>query len=87
MLMQSVKSPSGDAVKTAKTSMLLYHDEASLRARRRRDRGHQVFNAERLYVLSAEDGPSLPYKDRVHYAGTTRGEILGPLQAPSWDVT
>ena len=85
ILMQSVKSPGGDTVKTAKSSLVLYHDEASLRARRKRDRGHVVFNAERIYIFTAEDAPALPYKDRVNNPGTTRGEILGPLQAPAWD--
>ena len=84
-LMGSVKGPEGEAVPKSKTTFLLHHDETSLRSRRKRDKGHQVYNAERLYVVTSEDAVLPPYRDRKNYGSTTRGEILGPISATSWE--
>lgn len=63
----------------------LVWDEKSLRARRQRDRGAAVCQVEKLYVLTcASEELAFPYKSRKHYEGSNRGDVLGPIVAPSW---
>ena len=83
--MGSVKGSEGEAVPKSKQTLLLHHDEATLRQRRKRDKGHQIFNAERCYIVTSEDAVLPPYRDRKLYNNTTRGEILGPIAACSWE--
>ena len=84
-LLTSVKTPDGDSIPKTKTSLVLYHDEASLRQRRQRDKGHFISNSEKAFILTSDDGALPPYRDRAHYPGTTRGEVLGPISAASWE--
>ena len=42
-------------------------------------------NAEKMLFLSSEEGAAVPYRERKSYSGTTRGEILGPVIAQSWE--
>ena len=84
-LMSSLKGANGETFPKTKGALLLHHDEKSLRARRRRDKGHHVSNGERIYVVTSDDGCLVPYRDRLHYDGTTRGEIIGPVLAPSYE--
>ena len=83
--MGSVKGPEGEAVPKSKHTVLLHHDETTLRQRRRRDKGHHVYNAERCYIVTSEDAVLPPYRDRKLFPNTTRGEILGPIMASSWE--
>ena len=85
-LMASLKGPSGEVFAKAKTTLLLHHDEKTLRSRRKRDKGHLVQNAERAYVITSDDAYLPMYRDRLHFAGTTRGEIVGPIPAASWEA-
>ena len=85
-LMSSLKGPNGEVFPKQKQTLLLHHCEKSLRARRKRDRGHHVCNAERLYVVLADDGCLVPYRTRQNFSGTSRGEIMGPIPAPSWEA-
>ena len=77
----------GESIPKAKSSLLIYHEEKSLRSRRKRDRGQRISNAERLLVISAEQGGVPPYRERKLYEGTTRGEILGPIVAAAWEAS
>ena len=83
-LLGSLKDPDGGNIKKEKTVLTIHHDEASIRSRRKRDRGHRVMNSERVYIMTSEE--VLPgYRDRAHYNGTTRGEMIGPASVPSWE--
>ena len=85
-LMTSLKGSSGETFPKVKQTVVLHHCEKTLRARRKRDRGHHVANAERLYVVTSDDGCTAPYRNRQNFGGTSRGEIMGPIPAPSWEV-
>ena len=84
-MLGSIKGGEGESIAKSKTTLLLHVAEPSLRSRRKRDRGHHVYNAERVYVVTSDDGAPAAYRDRRHYNCTTRGEIIGPIQAPSWE--
>ena len=86
-LLSSVSLPSGDKLAKSRHTLMLHHDEASLRARRKRDKGAWITQMERAYVVSSDEGLNIQYKDRSKYKGTTKGEILGPLIAAPWDET
>ena len=75
----------GENVPKSKSSILIHHDEKSLRNRRKRDKGQRITNAEKMLIIGSEEGPMLPYRERKSYSGTTRGEILGPVIAQSWE--
>ena len=77
----------GENLPKTKSSVLMYHDEKSLRSRRKRDKGQRVANAERMLVVGGEEAGLPPYRERKLYEGTTRGEILGPIIAAGWDAS
>ena len=84
-LLGSMKDPDGGNIKKEKIVLTIHHDESSIRARRKRDRGHHVMNSERIYIVTSEEVLA-PYRDRAHFPGTTRGEMIGPASAPSWEA-
>ncbi|CAE7741106.1 Ppp5c [Symbiodinium sp. CCMP2592] len=53
-LLSSIKSPDGEVVPKAKTSVILHHDEKSHRQRRQRDKGHVLQNAEKCFLVTPD---------------------------------
>ena len=51
-----------------------------MREKRARDRGSSLALCEKLLLISSVDGLNLPYRDRRYYAGTTRGNVIGPIK-------
>ena len=85
-MLGSIKGPDGEVINKQKSTLMLHVSETSLRNRRKRDKGHHVYNGERVYVVTSDDGGLPQYRDRCHFSeSTTRGEIIGPIQAPSWE--
>ena len=38
---------------------------------------------ERLHIVGHPD-VNIPYRERSRFKGSTRGDCLGPIQAPAW---
>ena len=62
----------------------LVWDEKAIRTKKKRSRGALVNQMERLYILLPEQ-QTLTFKKRKHFAGTTHGDVIGPIMAPAWD--
>ena len=58
--------------------------EKAIRTKKKRSRGALVNQMEKLYVLLPEQ-QALSFKKRKHFAGTTHGDVIGPIMAPAWD--
>ena len=62
----------------------LVWDEKAIRTKKKRSRGALVNQMEKLYILLPEQ-QTLSFKKRKHFAGTTHGDVIGPIMAPAWD--
>ena len=84
-LLGAVKpSPTGQLSSKRKTTKFLMWDEKAIRTRKKRHRGSQVGQLERLYCVMAEES-ALAFKKRKFYSGTSHGDCIGPVVAPEWE--
>ena len=59
-------------------------DEKAIRTEKKRNKGSHINQLERLYCVLPEEA-GLVFKKRKHYGGTSHGDCIGPIIAPSWD--
>ena len=69
--------------KTKVTKYLMW-DEKSIRERKHRDRGSTVSQMERLIAVLPEE-MAFTCRQRSHYPGTNRGDVIGAIKAPNWE--
>ena len=82
-ILSAIKPPSSEPMSKVKLVKYLMWDEKSIRERKHRDRGSAINQMERMIIVTSEMGWS--FHNRVHYAGTNRGDVIAPIKAPSWD--
>ena len=58
--------------------------EKSIRERKHRDRQVSINQMEKVLIVTPDD-QTFTYHTRQHYAGSNRGDVVGPIKAPSWD--
>ena len=61
-------------------------DEKSIRQNKKRNKGSNVQQLERLYLVQCEDN-GLVFKKRKFFSGTSHGDCIGPILAPDWNET
>ncbi|CAK9048385.1 unnamed protein product, partial [Durusdinium trenchii] len=83
-LLGAVKPSPTETMSKHKTCKFLIWDEGAIRSKKHRNRGSQVNQLERVYLILPED-MQVTYKKRKHYSGTSAGDCLGPIIAPAWD--
>ena len=84
-LLAACKPPSATSAMTkTKVTKYLMWCEKAIRERKHRDRGSSVSQIEKLYVV-LPDEQTFTYHSRTHYAGSNRGDTIGPIKAPSWE--
>ena len=71
--------------KTKQVKFLLW-DEKSIRQNKKRNKGSNIQQLERIMLIQSEERP-LMYKKRRHYSGTSHGDCIGPVLAPDWNET
>jgi len=69
------------------TRMYLSLQEESLAKRRDRVRGVACINQVHMLSLLSKEPLETPSKSKKHFAGTTNGDLLGPLQMPEYDAS
>lgn len=86
LLTQAFKADDGSAIPKHKRTLSLLYSESSLNARLRCHKGYScTHQIEMLHMVTAE-ALKLPKVDRLHYEGTSRGQAIGPIQAPAFDA-
>ena len=83
-ILSAIKPPSSKPMSKVKLVKYLMWDEKSIRERKHRDRGSAINQMERMIVVTSEE-MGWSFHNRVHYAGTNRGDVIAPIKAPSWD--
>lgn len=83
-LLGAVRPSATETISKYKTMKFLVWDEKAIRTKKKRSRGALVNQMERLYILLPEQ-QTLTFKKRKHFAGTTHGDVIGPIMAPAWD--
>ena len=83
-ILSAIKPPSSEPMSKVKLVKYLMWDEKSIRERKHRDRGSAIHQMERMIVVTSEE-MGWSFHNRVHYAGTNRGDVIAPIKAPSWD--
>ena len=58
----------------------------AIREQKKRNRGSHVSQLEKMHCVFGDE-TSLVFKKRKHYGGTTHGDCIGPILAPSWTET
>lgn len=85
LFLNSFKGADGTAISKTKRTISLVYSESSLSSRLRCVKGYAAMHQiENLHIISKE-----PIKtktvNRLHYEGTSRGQVIAPVTAPSWD--
>lgn len=83
-LLGAVKPSATETMTKVKTTKFLMWDEKAIRQNKNRNKGSQISQMERLYLVVSEDLPMI-FKKRKFYSGTSHGDCIGPVVAPSWD--
>ena len=83
-ILSAIKPPSSEPMSKVKLVKYLMWDEKSIRERKHRDRGSAINQMERMIIVTSEE-MGWSFHNRVHYAGTNRGDVIAPIKAPSWD--
>ena len=83
-ILSAIKPPSSEPMSKVKLVKYLMWDEKSIRERTHRDRGSAINQMERMIIVTSEE-MGWSFHNRVHYAGTNRGDVIAPIKAPSWD--
>ena len=72
----------GKPIKKAQATLYLAKDEVSLRDRRDRDKGAYLHQLEFVRIVTADPLATLPEKPRLHFSGSNRGDLVGPVALP-----
>lgn len=83
-LLGAIRPSPTETVAKHKGVKFLVWDEKSIRQTKKRSRGSQVNQMEKLHVILPEQ-QTLSFRKRKHFSGTTHGDVIGPIMAPSWD--
>ena len=70
----------------AKSLKFLMWDEKSIRQNKKRNKGSNISQLERLHIVQGEEN-GLVFKKRKFYSGTSHGDCIGPVLAPDWNET
>ena len=85
-LLSAVRPSATETMTKSKSVKFLLWDEKSIRQSKKRNKGSSIQQLERIYLIQGEDRP-LIYKKRRHFEGTSHGDCIGPVPAPSWEET
>ena len=80
----AVRPSATETIPKHKAMKFLVWDEKAIRTKKKRSRGSQVNQMEKLYILLPEQ-QTLSFRKRKYFAGTTHGDVIGPIIAPAWD--
>jgi len=81
-----MKPTATEAMSKTKSLKFLMWDEKSIRQNKKRNKGSNVQQLERLYLVQSEDN-GLVFKKRKFFSGTSHGDCIGPILAPDWNET
>ena len=85
-LLAALRPSATEPMSKTKTFKFLLWDEKSIRQNKKRNKGSNIQQLERMILIQSEERP-LMYKKRRHYSGTSHGDCIGPVLAPDWNET
>ena len=62
-------------------------DERSVKLRKQRVRGIGTLKQIEFLHVVTKDAMTIPERDREHYLGTNKGDVIGPVVLPRWETT
>lgn len=83
-LLAAIRPSATETMTKVKSSKFLIWDEKAIRQKKKRNKGSQVNQVERVYCILPEE-TGFVYKKRKHFTGTSHGDAIGPIIAPSWE--
>ena len=87
MFLSCFRDPDGNTIPKSEKTLYVSFDEDSLNARKDRDRSLgalSVSQVQRYYFITHSDGLRIPFKKRLHFPGSNKGESIYGVKAPLW---
>jgi hypothetical protein len=85
-LLCGFKTPDGISIPKHKRTLTMVYSEVSLMRRLERHRGlGPLHQTESLHILGSEPMKYVK-RDRMHFEGSNKGQVLSPISAPDWQA-
>jgi hypothetical protein len=85
-LLFGFKTPDGTSIPKHKRTLTMVYSESSLMQRLERHRGFgPLHQTESLHMIGSEPMKYVK-RDRMHFEGSNKGQVLSPITAPDWQA-